>query len=87
MRPPIKEVDRRPPAVAVMGHADVRPLRRPDVAELVAAQLREATDRVAAARIDYYRARVLPDGHVIGRAKIAVSLVDGVPEADVPASC
>jgi hypothetical protein len=59
-------------------------LRRTDVAELVANQLREATDRVAGARIDYYRARVLPDGHVIGRAKIALSLVDEVREAEIP---
>jgi hypothetical protein len=56
----------------------------PDVAELVATLLRTATDRVASARIDYYRARVLPNGHVTGRAKIAVSLVDGVAPEDIP---
>ncbi|HYQ67030.1 hypothetical protein [Actinophytocola sp.] len=85
MRPPIKET------LATVDHplwlswgVPSEALRRTDVAELVVAQLREATDRVAIARIDYYRARVLPDGHVIGRAKIAVSLVDGVPEADIP---
>jgi hypothetical protein len=87
MRPPIKE------SVATVDHplwlswgmplSDA--LRRLDVAELVVEQLLEATERVATARIDYYRARLLPDGRVIGRAKIAVSLVDGVPEADVPA--
>lgn len=57
----------------------------PDVAELVAEQLREAKDRVLDARIDYYRARVLPDGRVTGRAKIAVSLADDVPFTVVPA--
>jgi hypothetical protein len=87
MRPPIKE------SVATVDHplwlswgmplSDA--LRRLDVAELVVEQLLEATERVATARIDYYRARLLPDGRVIGRAKIAVSLVDGVPEIDVPA--
>jgi predicted amino acid-binding ACT domain protein len=86
MRPPIKEtlatVDY--PLWLSWGIPMSEPLRRVDVAELVVAQLREAADRVASARIDYYRARVLPDGHVTGRAKIAVSLVDGVPEADVP---
>lgn len=86
MRPPFKEV------LATVDHPLwlswsvplSETLRRTDVAELVVAQLREAKDRVAAARIDHYRARVLPDGHVIGRAKIAVSLVDGVKEADIP---
>ena len=86
MRPPIKEtlatVDY--PLWLSWGIPMSEPLRRVDVAELVVAQLREAADRVAGARIDYYRARVLPDGHVTGRAKIAVSLVDGVQEADVP---
>jgi hypothetical protein len=86
MRPPIKEtlatVDH--PLWLSWGVPLSEGLRHTDVAELVVAQLREATDRVAIARIDYYRARVLPDGHVIGRAKIAVSLVDGVREADIP---
>jgi predicted amino acid-binding ACT domain protein len=86
MRPPIKEtlatVDH--PLWLSWGVPLSEGLRRTDVAELVVAQLREAKDRVAIARIDYYRARVLPDGHVIGRAKIAVSLVDGVREADIP---
>jgi hypothetical protein len=57
----------------------------PDVAELVVSQLRSATDRVTDAHIDYYRARVLPAGHVAGRAKISVSLVDGVTAATIPA--
>ena len=87
MRPPIKEalatVDH--PLWLSWGMPLSEALRRMDVAELVVTQLREATDRVATARIDYYRARVLPDGHVVGRAKIAVSLVDGVPEARIPA--
>jgi predicted amino acid-binding ACT domain protein len=86
MRPPIKETG------AVVEHPlwlswglPLGGRRLPDVAELVAAQLREATDRVTEARIDYYRARVLPDGHVIGRAKIAVTLVAGVPDTRIPA--
>jgi len=58
---------------------------RPDVAELVVAQLRAATDVVADARIDYYRARVQPDGRVTGRAKLVVSLVDGPTPARIPA--
>jgi predicted amino acid-binding ACT domain protein len=86
MRPPIKEsvaaVDH--PLWLSWGIPLAGTLRRIDVAELVVTQLREATDRVAGARIDYYRARTLPDGHVIGRAKIAVSLVDDVPEAEIP---
>jgi hypothetical protein len=86
MRPPIKE------ALATVDHplwlswgmplSDA--LRRLDVAELVVEQLLEATDRVTSARIDYYRARLLPHGHLTGRAKIAVSLVDGVREAEIP---
>lgn len=84
MRPPIKEVTADLPLWLSWTMPMSDTLRRTDVAELVAAQLREATDRVAAARIDYYRARVLPDGRATGRAKIAVSLVDGIPEADVP---
>ena len=86
MRPPIKE------SISTVDHplwlSWAMPLsdasRRVDVAELVVEQLLEATDRVTVARIDYYRARVRPDGHVTGRAKIAVSLVDGVRERDVP---
>lgn len=62
----------------------LRDHRLPDVAELVVSQLRAATDRVTGAHIDYYRARLLPNGHVTGRAKISVSLVDGVAEADIP---
>lgn len=86
MRPPIKEslAVADYPLWLSWGMPLGEVLRRVDVAELVAGQLREATDRVARARIDYYRARVLPDGHVIGRAKIAVSLVDDVQEADIP---
>jgi hypothetical protein len=57
--------------------------RLPDVAELVVTQLR-AADRVADARIDYYRARVLPDGRVTGRAKISVSLVDPPEDTEIP---
>lgn len=56
----------------------------PDVAELVVAQLREAHDRVVDARIDYYRARVLPDGRVTGRAKITVRLVEGLTRGRIP---
>jgi hypothetical protein len=86
MRPPIKE------ALAAVEHPLwlswgvplSESLRRLDVAELVVEQLLAATDRVAGARIDYYRARLLPGGHVAGRAKIAVSLVDGVPETKIP---
>jgi hypothetical protein len=84
MRPPIKEASADHPLWLSWSMPLSEALRRVDVAELVAAQLREATDRVAAARIDYYRARVLADGHVTGRAKIAVSLVDDVPETDIP---
>ncbi|TDV35419.1 hypothetical protein [Actinophytocola oryzae] len=86
MRPPMKE------SLATVDHplwlswsvplSDA--LRRLDVAELVAEQLLAATDRVALARIDYYRARTHPNGYVTGRAKIAVSLVDGVKEAQIP---
>lgn len=86
MRPPIKEslstVDH--PLWLSWGVPLSEALRRTDVAEQVVEQLRTAADRVAVARIDYYRARVTPDGHVSGRAKIAVSLVDGVAEKDVP---
>jgi predicted amino acid-binding ACT domain protein len=86
MRPPIKEAlaTADHPLWLSWGIPLVDTLRRVDVAELVVTQLREATDRVTGARIDYYRARVLPDGHVIGRAKIAVSLVDDVAESDIP---
>lgn len=86
MRPPIKEtistVDHPLWLSWAMPLSDA--LRRVDVAELVVEQLREATDRIAVARIDYYRARVRPDGQITGRAKIAVSLVDDVPETDIP---
>lgn len=58
--------------------------RPPDVAELVLSQLCEARDRVTGGRIDYYRARVLPDGRVKGLAKITVSLVDGIARGDIP---
>jgi predicted amino acid-binding ACT domain protein len=57
----------------------------PDVAQLVVSQLREATDRVLDARIDYYRARVLPNGRVTGRAKITVSLAEGLTRGSIPA--
>lgn len=86
MRPPIKE------SLATVDHplwlswsmpmSDA--VRRVDVAELVAQQLRAATDRIAVARIDYYRARVRPDGRFTGRAKIAVSLMDGIHESAIP---
>jgi hypothetical protein len=85
MRPPIKEW------VSTVDHplwlSWGLPLgggKLPDVAELVASLLRTATDRVTSARIDYYRARVLPNGNVTGRAKVAVSLVDGVPAEKIP---
>lgn len=84
MRPPIKETTAGHPLWLSWGVPMSDALRRVDVAELVVEQLLEAADRVATARIDYYRARVLPDGHIVGRAKIAVSLVDGVPEVDIP---
>lgn len=60
------------------------PALRPDVAELVLAQLREATDRVTGGRIDYYRVRVHAGGRVTGRAKITVSLADGLARGDIP---
>ena len=60
------------------------PALRPDVAELVLAQLKEASDRVAGGQIDYYRVRVQPDGRVTGRAKITVSLRPGTVLRDVP---
>ena len=86
MRPPLKEAlaSADYPLWLSWGIPLSDTLRRTEVAELVVAQLREAKDRVTGARIDYYRARVLPDGHVVGRAKLAVSLVDGVPEDDIP---
>jgi hypothetical protein len=60
--------------------------RKPqDVAELVTGLLRGAADHVASARIDYYRARLLPNGTVTGRAKIAVSLVNAADPEKVPA--
>ena len=59
--------------------------RPPDVAQLVLAQLCEATDRVAGGRIDYYRVRVLADGRVRGRAKVSVSLAEGIARTHVPA--
>jgi hypothetical protein len=58
--------------------------RPPDVAQLVLAQLCEAADRIAGGRIDYYRVRVLPDGRVKGRAKICVTLLDGMTKARIP---
>jgi len=60
------------------------PALRPDVAELVLAQLKEATERVAGGQIDYYRVRVQPNGRVTGRAKITVSLVPGTASGDIP---
>jgi hypothetical protein len=60
------------------------PALRPDVAELVLAQLKDAVDRVTGGQIDYYRVRVQPGGRVTGRAKITISLVDGVSRGDVP---
>lgn len=60
------------------------PALRPDVAELVLAQLKEAADRVTAGRIDYYRVRVGAAGRLTGRAKITVSLVPGIHRGDVP---
>jgi hypothetical protein len=86
MRPPLKE------SVASVDHPlwlswglPIGDRRPPDVAELVVAQLREATERVTGARIDYYRARILLGGHVTGRAKISVSLVPGVADTEIPA--
>jgi hypothetical protein len=58
--------------------------RPPDVASLVLEQLRDAGDRVVSARTDYYRVRVLADGRVRGRAKISVTLPEGVPRAKIP---
>jgi hypothetical protein len=58
--------------------------RPPDVAQLVLAQLSEANDRITGGRIDYYRVRVLPDGRVRGRAKICVTLAEGVARVRVP---
>ncbi|MGH3880873.1 MAG: hypothetical protein ACRDSK_27945, partial [Actinophytocola sp.] len=60
------------------------PALRPDVAELVLAQLKEATAKVAGGQIDYYRVRVQPNGRVTGRAKITVSLVPGTARGDIP---
>jgi hypothetical protein len=60
------------------------PALRPDVAGLVLDQLLEDADRVAGGQIDYYRARVLPGGRIIGRAKITVSLVGGISRGDIP---
>lgn len=59
--------------------------RPPDVAQLVLAQLCEAADRVAGGRIDYYRVRVLADGRVRGRAKVSVSLTEGIVRTHIPA--
>jgi hypothetical protein len=56
----------------------------PDVADLVLAQLRRATGLVRDGRIDYYRARVLPDDRVRGRAKITVSLAEGTGKRRIP---
>jgi hypothetical protein len=58
--------------------------RPPDVAALVMAQLCEAGDRVAGARIDYYRVRVLADGRVKGRAKISVALLEEPAKSRIP---
>jgi hypothetical protein len=60
------------------------PALRPDVAELVLAQLKEATESVTDGRIDYYRVRVQARGRVTGRAKITVSLRPGTARGDVP---
>jgi hypothetical protein len=58
-------------------------LRPPDVAQLVLAKLLEE-ELVTAAQLDYYRVRIAPDGRLRGRAKITVSLVDGVTRPEVP---
>jgi hypothetical protein len=58
--------------------------RPPDVAQLVLAQLCDAADRISGARIDYYRVRVLPDGRVKGRAKICVTLPEGLSKTGIP---
>jgi len=63
---------------------ELDPDKRPDVAGLVLSQLREATDRVTACRVDYYRGRVLPGGLVTGRAKLIVSLTPDIEPAEVP---
>ncbi len=60
------------------------PALRPDVAELVLAQLLEDGERVTAGRIDYYRVRVHPGGRVTGRAKLTLSLVAGTARGDIP---
>ena len=86
LRPPIKESAARGDyPVWLSWGMPLGDHHRPDVAELVVAQLLAATDVVAGARIDYYRARVLPGGRVAGRAKLAVSLVDGPDAAGIPA--
>lgn len=60
------------------------PARRLDVASLVVAQLREATDRVTGCRIDSYRGRVLPGDQLTARAKLTVSLRPGVEPEEIP---
>ncbi len=60
------------------------PALRPDVAELVLAQLKEASDRVTGGQIDYYRVHVQARGRVTGHAKITVSLRPGTVLRDVP---
>ncbi|MGB3438719.1 MAG: hypothetical protein WBA97_08190 [Actinophytocola sp.] len=86
MRPPIKEwVSTADHPLWLSWGLPLGDRKLPDVAELVASMLRTATERVTSARIDYYRARVLPNGNVVGRAKIAVSLVNGVEAEKIPA--
>ncbi len=84
MRPPIKEWVSDDHPLWLSWGLPLGGRKLPDVAELVTTLLRTATDRVSTARIDYYRARVLPNGNVTGRAKIAISLAEAVPPDDVP---
>jgi hypothetical protein len=60
------------------------PALRPDVAELILAQLKERAGPVTGGQIDYYRVQVAPGGRVTGRAKITISLVGGIARRDVP---
>ncbi len=86
MRPPIKEWAGDDHPLWLSWGLPLGDRKLPDVAELVTTVLRTAADRVSSARIDYYRARVLPNGTVTGRAKIAICLAEAVTPEDVPAA-
>ncbi|GAB1516902.1 hypothetical protein [Actinophytocola sp. KF-1] len=86
MRPPIKESVGDDHPLWLSWGLPLGDRKLPDVAELVTTLLRTATERVTSARIDYYRARVLPNGTVTGRAKIAVTLTPAITQEDVPAA-